>query len=532
MIRTAVILAARRERDSEIPYPLRTFETGEGISNLFERTLSIFKNLNFKHIYVVVGYKKELFEKYQYNEVLLIENKDYAFTSSMGSLAVCEPYIKEDFLLVESDTFFEKKVLEQLSSTTHDNSITITEESGNGDEAFVQTKNGFVEKVSKDRHQILHVDGEMIGLTKISLLVFRHMCQLYKTASNRRVNYEYLFIDSTREIDRPYIRFKNLIWGEVDNEKDFVKLKNEIYPRLRRKENPYDIENLYSHLRTIFLNTQIDNTWNIEQIGGMSNKNFKVISPNRVEYVLRVPGIGAEGMVGRSSEDCNGKLACSMGLNPEIVYFNDKTGIKLSTFIHNAETLNQGTIQRMDNMKQIAKILKSLHNSKVRFTNEFNIFHEIEKYEKLLSTAGGKMYEGYESIRERVINLENFLNELGIDICPCHSDLVPENFIKDENGRIWLIDWEYSGMNDPMADLAALFLESSFSEDNIDYVLDEYFNGDVPKNTRLKITAYQILWDYLWTLWTVIKETQGDNFGDYGPKRYHRAIKLLSKIGK
>ena len=529
---TAVILAARKERESEIPYPLRKFVTGESSTNLLERTISILSELHYEHIYIVVGYKKELFKKYNKDNVKLVYNKDYAFTSSMGSLSVVEPYINEDFVLIESDTFYEKKVLEQLTETKYDTCFSITEESGSGDEAFVQTKNGFIEKVCKDRHQILHIDGEMIGLTKISLAKLHDMCRLYESASNKKVNYEYLLLDCTREIDRPFIRFRNLIWGEVDNEKDFHNLQDVIYRRLQRKENPYDRENLYSHLRTIFPNEKIDDNWLIEQIGGMSNKNFKVTTPKGVEYVLRVPGFGAEGMVERSNEDVNSMLACKMGLSPDIVYFNDETGIKLTAFVHNAETLNSGTIQRMDNMKQIANIFKKLHHSKVRFANEFNIFHEIVKYEHLLAKTDGKMYDGYETVQERVMGLATYLNELGVEICPTHNDLVPENFLRDENNKVWLIDWEYSGMNDPMADFAALFLESNFSEDNIDYVLTEYYDGNIPTNAKLKITIYQILWDYLWAIWTVIKEAQGDDFGNYGPMRYHRAINNLDKIGK
>ena len=529
---TAIILAARLERGNVIPYPLQTFKAGKKTTCLLDRTMSILNELHYDNIFIIVGYKKELFERYKSKNVHLICNENYAFTSSMGSLAVAEPYVKEDFVLIESDTFFEKKVLDRLSETRYETCLSITEESGSGDEAFVQTKNGFVEKVSKDMHQILHIDGEMIGLTKISLAKLHDMCRLYETASNKRVNYEYLLLDTTREIDRPCIRFKNLIWGEVDDEKDFRNLQDVVYRKLQRKENPYDKENLYSHLRNIFPDEKIDDSWLIEQIGGMSNKNFKVTSPEGKEDVLRVPGFGAEGMVERSNEDVNSMLACKMGLSPDIVYFNDDTGIKLTAFVHNAETLNNGTIQRMENMRQIANIFRKLHHSKVRFANEFNIFHEIVKYEGLLKKTDGAMYEGYEKVRERVMGLESYLNELGVEICPTHNDLVPENFISDENKRVWLIDWEYSGMNDPMADFAALFLESGFSEDNIDYVLTEYFEGEIPAVAKLKITVYQILWDFLWTIWTVIKEAQGDDFGNYGPMRYNRAIENLNRIGK
>ena len=128
------------------------------------------------------------------------------------------------------------------------------------------------------------------------------------------------------------------------------------------------------------------------------------------------------------------------------------------------------------------------------------------------------------------MNLEIYLNDLGVDLRPCHNDAVPENFIKSEEGRIYLIDWEYSGANDPMADFAALFLESDFSEENKDYVMKVYFQNEIPANTWEKIQCYQILWDYLWAQWTVIKEANGDDFGTYGFDRYNRAKTNLSKI--
>ena len=140
------------------------------------------------------------------------------------------------------------------------------------------------------------------------------------------------------------------------------------------------------------------------------------------------------------------------------------------------------------------------------------------------------MYEGWEEVRQSVMALEEYLNGLGVELKACHNDAVPENFIKAEDGTLYLIDWEYSGINDPMADLAALFLESDFSEESRDYFLKHYFSGDIPQNTFEKIKCYQILWDYLWSQWTVIKEANGDDFGSYGIDRFNRAIDGLKQI--
>ena len=126
--------------------------------------------------------------------------------------------------------------------------------------------------------------------------------------------------------------------------------------------------------------------------------------------------------------------------------------------------------------------------------------------------------------------LKDYLEELGLERCACHNDAVPDNFIASEDGKLFLIDWEYSGNNDPMADLAALFLESEFTKDNQDFVLQEYFGGDVPENAYMKIRCFQVLWDCLWAQWTVIKEANGDDFGTYGIDRFNRAVNNLRLI--
>ena len=269
--------------------------------------------------------------------------------------------------------------------------------------------------------------------------------------------------------------------------------------------------------------------FSIDRVGGMSNFNYKVLFGNK-SYVLRIPGNGADGMVERENEELNSMLAQKMGIHPTIEYFNRKTGIKLVDYIENAETLNPTSIQEASNLKQIAAIYRTLHNSRVRERNDFNIFHEIDKYNFLMEKSGAKMYENNRGGDSRVIALEHRLNQMGVDLKPCHNDGVPENFIKDVNGKIYLIDWEYSGMNDPVAELAALFLESEFSKESQDIVLEHYFEGKIPADLPERLLIYQVLWDYLWAQWTVIKEAKGDDFGGYGRMRFERAMKNLELL--
>jgi thiamine kinase-like enzyme len=116
-----------------------------------------------------------------------------------------------------------------------------------------------------------------------------------------------------------------------------------------------------------------------------------------------------------------------------------------------------------------------------------------------------------------------------IELAPCHNDLVPENFVKSGNDNIYLIDWEYSGMNDPMWDVAAYSLESGLSIEEEEIFLSLYFNGDgVPLNVQQRLLMNKVFQDFLWSIWSIIKEAKGDDFGTYGFDRFNRAIKNLN----
>lgn len=524
-MKTAVILTARKERESDIPYPLLLFD---GNQCLIDRTLSLLREIGVDRIVLIVGYRSELFEKYRSEDVVIYKASDYEFSGSMASLATASEVIDDDFLLVEGDTFFEKKVLELLGNIEEGNCLVATEESGSGDECYIESQSGFITKISKDKHRICRFEGELLGISRISYETYQAMLSKWRKSNNSYLNYEHVLMDVTEPLDRPFLFFKNLIWGDVDCPEDFKRLKEVTYRALRRKEDPFDKDNLMKYLTDIFPEEDVSQA-EIIQIGGMSNKNFRVNFKGR-SYVLRVPGNGSDGMMERSNEEFNALEGCKMGVNPEIRYFDAKTGIKLADYVENAETLNAATIQRHDNLRKIADIYHKIHDAHVRLKNEFNLFQEIEKYDRLLENVGATMYEGWEEFKPKLMSLESRLNKIGIEMTPCHDDAVPENFIKAEDGTIYLIDWEYSGMNDPMADFAALFLESEFPEETQDYFLDKYYSGIVPKGIKERILCYEILWDALWAQWTVIKEACGDDFGSYGLDRYNRAKTNYNKL--
>ena len=527
MTNQAVILAARKEKTSEIPFPLLEFEQGEC---LISRTLSLLNDIGIKKIVLVIGYKAELFERFKDDNVQLIVSDNYEFSASMSSLAAAKELISEDFILVEGDTFFEKTVLEQLASLHEGNCLAVTEESGSGDECYVESQSGFITKISKDKHRICNFEGELLGISRISFSTYKSMIKLWESSTNSLLNYEYVFMDVTSLKDRPFVFFKNLIWGDVDCLYDYRRLKKTVYRTLKQKEEQFDRRKLLSYLSELINNEDLSSV-EIVRIGGMSNKNFRINFKGN-SFVLRIPGPGSKEMIDRNNEEINAEIGSIIGVNPKVKFFNRDNGVKLTEYIDNAETLNAATIQRHDNLLKVIDIYKRIHHSKKRLNNVFNLFEEIEKYDNLIESLGANMFDGWKSFKPQVLELKSLLYRMGIESCPCHNDAVADNFIKSGDGHLYLIDWEYSGMNDPVADIAALFLENSFSDDSISFFLSNYYSDDIPSNINKKILCFQILWDTLWAQWSIIKEANGDSLGSYGKDRFNRAINSISLIDK
>ena len=271
--------------------------------------------------------------------------------------------------------------------------------------------------------------------------------------------------------------------------------------------------------------SQEEEVLSVEQLGGMTNQNYLVKTTNK-QYIVKFFGKGTEKLINRKDEKYNLELLKDLDLDVKNYLFDIEAGIKVNEYIESAITLDSTTIKTK--FDKIAPILQTIHASGKELRGEFAPFEEIKKYESLIEEK--IPYANYEAVREEVFSLEKRLADLGVDRKSCHIDLVPENFIESPQGRLYLIDWEYSSMNDPMWDLAALFLESEFTRQEEEDFLSHYESEQTPVS-REKIAIYKILQDAIWSLWTVYKEEQGADFGDYGVNRYQRAVKGLSYYG-
>lgn len=523
-IDTAVILAAGKNNQFKLPIALVEVD---GMC-MIHRTINQLKMYGISKIIVVVGYMGNYLKQKLDSSITCVENLNYNWTGTMASLATVAPHVQEDFILIESDVIIEDLGIKELIQSDKKDCMLITTESGSGDEAFVEIKDDSVFKISKDICQLNKIDGEMIGVSKISYDFFKKMLEAYNNNQNPYMNYEYMMLDISRQYTLGYLKIDSLLWHEIDTPNHLEFVTKKLMPRIIKKEISIKLQNLRPIICEV-LKVSDKQIQEIVPIGGMTNKNYKV-TINNEHFVLRVPGNGTEEMISRNNEMQNALYAHEIGVDAELIYFNEETGIKVSRFIENAETLSPDSAKRHANMKLTTSILRKLHSSTKPMPTRFDVYNEIEKYHNLVVKYGVAHYEDYDATRERVYALQGLLETLDVKLTPCHNDLVAENLIKSREDKMYLIDWEYAGMNDPMWDLAAHIIECDFSEEDEARFLSLYFNGEPEEKYIKRVLINKIFQDFLWSIWTIVKEAKGDNFGSYGIDRYNRAKANLDKI--
>lgn len=200
---------------------------------LIERTIRLLRKKGIKNIILICGYNKEKYEYLLDETIITVENPDYEKTGTMYSLSIAKDYITSDFILLEGDIVFEERLLDVLINNDNSNCVTLTNLSNRDDEIYVETKNDYIHNISKDIHHLNKIDGELIGITKISKVVFEKMMDRFSKGTNPYVNYEYMLLDVAETFKVYYEYVPNIIFAEIDNLKQYYHVKSEIEPLLK-----------------------------------------------------------------------------------------------------------------------------------------------------------------------------------------------------------------------------------------------------------------------------------------------------------
>jgi thiamine kinase-like enzyme len=122
------------------------------------------------------------------------------------------------------------------------------------------------------------------------------------------------------------------------------------------------------------------------------------------------------------------------------------------------------------------RVLHQLHGSDMTFEFRFELFSMVDDYLSILDKLGAELPEGYHDLVREAEAVRAALDAQPTALSPCHCDPLCENFL-DNGDRMWVVDWEYSGMNDPIWDLGDLSVEAGFSDTNDREMMEAYCGG-------------------------------------------------------
>lgn len=261
----------------------------------------------------------------------------------------------------------------------------------------------------------------------------------------------------------------------------------------------------------------------IERLGGMTNHSYKITRNDGQEYLVRIPGEGTEEMIDRSDERKSTELACSLGIDSELLYFGDD-GRKVMRFIEDPQPMTEDLMCRSENIKQAADIFRKLHTCGVDTGVKFEVFEMADLYEKIIRDGGVAFYDDYAEVKQTVMDIKASVDANGpIPRVPCHNDSLIGNWVLDKNGKLFLIDWEYSGMNEAMWDLSCLSIEIGYDEAQDAELLLDYYQREPSLDEKKYFIAAKLYVDYLWTLWGLTRVPfDGDFMQEYADGRYQR----------
>lgn len=268
----------------------------------------------------------------------------------------------------------------------------------------------------------------------------------------------------------------------------------------------------------------------IARLGGLTNRTYYVAMPNEKEYIVRIPGEGTEELIERENEEISTKLACSLGIDAKLLYFG-KDGSKVTEYISKAITMSADSLKEEKHIKHVAEIFLKLHTCNINTGVPFEVFDMADEYEKIIYDKHVSMYEDYTDIKEIVNKIKDEIdNTCKIKKVPCHNDPLCENWIVGV-GKMYLVDWEYAGMNDSMWDLADVSIEAGYNHIHDEKLLIEYLGRKLTKLDWKHFLASKIYVDYLWTLWAKARVPyDGQPMEDWATERYTRLKKSIREF--
>lgn len=475
---------------------------------LIERQINQLHEKGIVEIYIVVGFQKEKFEYLidKYN-VKLIYNKDYASKNNLHSLNCVREKIGNSYI-IPCDLWCSKNPYSSIELYSWYMLNELIDES-----SIVRVNRQLeIDSLKKNRK-----GNTMIGIAfiaeKDAVTLKQNIKTLCETPDNDREFWEKALFEANNitayanivqsssvvEINS-YEQLRELDSNSKALETESIKVICDVFKC--KNEDIHDINTLKK---------------------GMTNRSF-IFSVNNNKYIMRIPGKGTDKLINRSQEAEVYNTIQGLGICDELFYINPNNGFKITSYINNARVCD---VYNEEDLKKCMTKLRAFHNLKLKVNHKFDIFGQINFYEKLWN-GKASVFKDYEQTKKNVFSLIPYINQHKTEEVLTHIDAVPDNFLfsTESNGTktLQLIDWEYAGMQDPHVDIAMFCIYALYDDRKyIDFLIDSYFEEKCTPENRIKIYCYIAVCGLLWSNWCEYKSQLGIEFGEYSLRQYRYA---------
>ena len=259
---------------------------------------------------------------------------------------------------------------------------------------------------------------------------------------------------------------------------------------------------------------------------GLTNTNYRV-AVDGTSHFVRIPGAATELLaVDRGNEIHNTRAAAAAGVSPQVLH----TIVAWDVFVLewlDATTMSIDGLRASGMPTRIADTLRRLHAGPP-FRDDFDMIRLSERYLALVDERRIAIPAGYREHLDRIPRIEAALARDRVPPVPCHNDLLADNYL-DDGTNLWIVDFEYSGMNDPAFELGNTAQELGFDDAQVADLCAAYY-GAATEARLARMRLQMIMSDVGWTLWAAIQariSTIEYDFGGWAEQRWARATAML-----
>ncbi len=467
---------------------------------LIERQIRQIQEAGILDITVVVGYMKEKFFYLQDKfGVDIVINEDYYRYNNTSTLIKVLDRLKNTYIC-SSDNYFVDNVFEKYVYDSYYSAVYFP---GKTDEYGLKTdKKGVIKEVCYGAQDMWCMLGHAYFSKWFSKKFSEILVKEYDTGNTKKELWENLMARNLSQL-KMYIRHY-----DADKVLEFDSLEE-----LRAFDDRY-LENsgsgIFRNICRVLHCEEADIT-DIEVIKqGLTNLSFHFRVKENA-YVYRHPGPGTEKYISRESEAFSVSLAKKLGLDPTAIEISAKEGWKISRYLSNVRNMDYHNEREV---RQALGMVKRLHDAAIVSPYDFDIWRRTEN---LIAKTGAshKDFEDFESLHQGMQKLYEYAKQDGGDWILCHCDCYDPNFLIDEEGAMVLIDWEYSGNDDPANDLGTFICCSDYTYEEALGIFEIYY-GRKPEFKELRHNlAYVAIASYYWYVWAIYQESIGNTIGQY-----------------